>query len=84
MLEGANWIAQYDPRFKRAIQEVGPLPLRLKPEGFDQLLNAIIGQQVSVASANAIWARMQGLDLTSQDRIAQATDLDLRAAGLSQ
>ncbi len=83
VIEGAEWLAEYDPRFKSAWAETGPLPLRLKPEGFDQLLNAIIGQQVSVASANAIWARMEGLNLTSEDTIAAASDDDLRAAGLS-
>ncbi|WP_273509262.1 DNA-3-methyladenine glycosylase family protein [Planktotalea frisia] len=84
VLEGAEWLAGYDARFAAAMAQTGPLPLRLKPEGFDQLLNAIIGQQVSVASANAIWARMVGLDLTSEDTIARASDEDLRAAGLSQ
>ncbi|MDB4092124.1 DNA-3-methyladenine glycosylase 2 family protein [bacterium] len=84
VLEGAEWLAGYDARFAAAMAQTGPLPLRLKPEGFDQLLNAIIGQQVSVASANAIWARMVGLDLTSEDTIPRASDEDLRAAGLSQ
>ena len=84
VLEGAEWLAGYDARFAAAMAQTGPLPLRLKPEGFDQLLNAIIGQQVSVASANAIWARMVRLDLTSEDTIARASDEDLRAAGLSQ
>lgn len=83
VLEGADWLANYDPRFKTAMEETGSLPLRLKPEGFAQLLNAIMGQQVSVASANAIWARMQGLGLTTEDAIARATDEDLRAGGLS-
>lgn len=82
--EGAAWLAARDPRFAAALAETGPLPLRLKPEGFDQLLNAIIGQQVSVASANAIWARMEGLELTCADAIVAASDEDLRAAGLSQ
>lgn len=82
--EGALWLGAQDGRFAAALAQTGPLPLRLKPEGFSQLLNAIIGQQVSVASANAIWARMERLDLTCQDRVAAATDDDLRAAGLSQ
>lgn len=83
VIEGAEWLADLDPRFKTALHQTGPLPLRLKPEGFAQLLNAIIGQQVSVASANAIWARMQGLNLTSEAQIAAASDDALRAAGLS-
>jgi len=81
--EGAAWLAALDPRFDAALQAVGPLPLRLRPEGFAQLLNAIIGQQVSVASANAIWARMEMLDLTRAQRIAAASDEELRNAGLS-
>lgn len=84
VFEGAEWLASFDPRFKAALAQIGPLPLRLKPEGFDQLLNAIIGQQVSVASANAIWGRMVGLELTTEDTIAKASDDALRAAGLSQ
>ena len=83
VVEGAQWLAASCPHFKAALQQTGPLPLRLKPEGFAQLLNAIIGQQVSVASANAIWARMERLDLTSEKTIAMASDDDLRAAGLS-
>ena len=83
VIEGSQWLAASWARFKAALQQTGPLPLRLKPEGFAQLLNAIIGQQVSVASANAIWARMERLDLTSENTIAMASDDDLRAAGLS-
>jgi DNA-3-methyladenine glycosylase II len=66
------------------LDDLLPLPLRLKPEGFGQLLNAIMGQQVSVASANAIWARMNTLNLTTEDEIAQASDDALREAGLSK
>ncbi|MCP4824730.1 MAG: DNA-3-methyladenine glycosylase 2 family protein, partial [Shimia sp.] len=56
--EGAAWLAAHDPRFARALDLTGPLPLRLRPDGFDQLLSAIVSQQVSVASAAAIWKRM--------------------------
>ena len=54
--EGAAWLARHEPRFARALEETGPLPLRLRPDGFAQLLSAICSQQVSVASARAIWA----------------------------
>ncbi|MEM9581005.1 MAG: DNA-3-methyladenine glycosylase 2 family protein, partial [Pseudomonadota bacterium] len=81
--EGAEWLAEQDARFAAALDQTRPLPLRLKPEGFDQLLNAIIGQQVSTASANAIWARMEGMGLITEAAIEAASDEDLRAAGLS-
>jgi len=82
--EGAAWLAARDPRLAAALAETGPLPLRRRPDGFAQLLSAIVSQQVSVASANAIWTRMKDAGLTSPRKIKWATDDDLRAAGLSR
>lgn len=82
--EGAEWLAQADPRMALALAQVGPLPLRLKPDGFTELLSAIVSQQVSVASANAIWKRLQEARLTGPQRILQSSDDDLRAVGLSR
>lgn len=82
--EGAEWLARSEPRFAFALAEVGPLPLRREDDGFAALLRAIVGQQVSVASARAIWSRLEGTGLTDQAAMARATDDDLRAAGLSQ
>lgn len=82
--EGAAWLADHDPRFARALSHCGPLPLRRKPDGFGQLLSAIVSQQVSVASANAIWQRLMDAQLTTQEEIAAASEEDLRAAGLSR
>jgi len=82
--EGARWLAALDPRFATALDQTGPLPLRRRPDGFAQLLSAIVSQQVSVASANAIWGRMQDARLTGPRKILWARDDDLRAAGLSR
>ncbi len=82
--EGAAWLAEQDPRMAQALKETGPLPLRLKPDGFAQLLSAIVSQQVSTASAAAIWGRMQEARLTGPGKIMWATDDDLRAVGLSR
>ena len=82
--EGADWLAAHDPRFASALGQTGPLPLRLRPDGFAQLLSAIVSQQVSVASANAIWGRMQESRLTGPRKIIAASDDDLRAVGLSR
>lgn len=72
------------PRMKAAYDVTGPLPLRRKPDGFDQLLNTIIGQQVSVASATAIWGRMQAAGMVTAQACALASEDDLRALGLSR
>ncbi|WP_106744397.1 DNA-3-methyladenine glycosylase family protein [Yoonia maritima] len=82
--EGAEWLCRHEPRFRRAMQGLPPLPLRRKPDGFAELLNAIVSQQVSVASANAIWDRLRGEGMIAPDVIARASDDDLRSLGLSR
>lgn len=82
--EGAAWLGQREPAFARALPLVGALPLRREEDGFPALLRAIVGQQVSVASARAIWARLEGMGLTEAAAMAAASDEDLRAAGLSR
>lgn len=83
LAEGADWLRRADPRLAPAL-DLGPLPLRRWPEGFAALLDAILGQQVSVASARAIRARMEAAGLWSEDACAAASDEDFRAAGLSR
>ncbi len=82
--EGAAWLAAREPRFARALQMTGPLPLRRKPDGFAALLEAIVSQQVSTASAAAIWARVRQAGLTEAQNVRAASDDDLRACGLSR
>ena len=82
--EGADWLAKHEPAFARAMPLVGALPLRREEDGFASLLRAIVGQQVSVASARAIWARLETVGLTEAAQMAIATDDALRAAGLSR
>jgi DNA-3-methyladenine glycosylase II len=82
--EGAEWLAAREPAFARAVPLVGVLPLRREQDGFAALLRAIVGQQVSVASARAIWGRLEALGLTDAGAMAAASDEDLRVAGLSR
>jgi DNA-3-methyladenine glycosylase II len=82
--EGAAWLAARDPVWAALLVETGTLPLRRHAEGFGALLDAIVGQQVSVAAADAIWARMERAGLTEAPAIAAASPDDLRAAGLSR
>ena len=82
--EGAAWLVEREPRFAQALTQVGPLPLRLKPEGFAELLSAIMGQQVSIASAAAINGRLRQAGLVDEGSVSAATEDDLRACGLSR
>lgn len=82
--EGTAWLAAQNPALARAVDFAGPLPLRRHPDGFAALFNAIIGQQVSVASASAIWARLEAGGLTAPNPVIAAGEEGLRAAGLSR
>jgi len=84
LAEGLEYLTAQEPRFATIAPDLLPLPLRLKPEGFGTLLNAIIGQQVSTASANAIWAKLEGAGLDDEAAVRAAGEDALRACGLSR
>ena len=81
---GASYLAERIALFRHALELTGPLPLRLRKDGFSSLLDAIVSQQVSVASANAIWGRLETARLTGPRKVAAASDEELRACGLSR
>ncbi|TPE46547.1 DNA-3-methyladenine glycosylase family protein [Amaricoccus solimangrovi] len=82
--EGAAWLAAREPRFAAALDLTGALPLRRRADGFATLFSAIVSQQVSTASASAIWARVEALGGHDPLRLATLTDEALRGAGLSR
>ena len=82
--EGVRHLCDICPRMAHAYLLTGPLPLRRKPDGFGELLSAIVSQQVSIASASAIWGRMKAARLTGPRKIMLASDDDLRGVGLSR
>ncbi|WP_370628871.1 DNA-3-methyladenine glycosylase [Celeribacter sp. PS-C1] len=82
--EGAAHLAATDTRFAEALRLTGPLPLRRRKDGFEELLAAIVSQQISVAAANGIWRRMKAAKLTGPRKVRWATEDDLRACSLSR
>ena len=72
--EGIDWLGKRNPLFAQALLLTGPLPLRRGEGGFAALYDAIVSQQVSVASANAIWARLEAAGLTQAVAVAAASD----------
>lgn len=81
---GLKALAKADPVMARLAGE-GIVPrLRKRPPGFEGLAWIIVGQQVSTASATAIWGRLRAvLDPPSPERFLSLTDEELRTAGLS-
>lgn len=82
--EGAAWLRRADPRFAPALDACAPLPLRRREDGFAQLLSAIVSQQVSVASASAIWSRLEAAGMITPEAIRMSDESALRALGLSR
>jgi DNA-3-methyladenine glycosylase II len=79
-------LALIEPAFARAIARVGLPAPRVSERGYATLLRTIVGQQVSVASARAVFARLEAAlgDVADPARLAAASDETLRAAGLSR
>lgn len=82
--EGVKWLCAADPRFVIAHTACPILPLRRRDDGFEAVLSAITGQQLSVASAGAIWARIVAAGMTDPVNILKASDEELRACGFSR
>ena len=81
---GMRYLARVEPRFASARKETGPLPLRLRPEGFATVLDAIISQQLSVASANSIKVRMKTVGAYDSATLMELSEDELRSAGMSR
>lgn len=79
-------LAQIEPAFQQAVERAGfPAP-RLRERGYSTLLRTIVGQQVSVHAANAVWNRLDTAIGGAENprNLSNASDETLRAAGLSR
>ena len=52
-------IALTEPGFAAAIAKLGYPQPRVREPGYETLLRTIVGQQVSVASAAAVWRKLE-------------------------
>jgi DNA-3-methyladenine glycosylase II len=73
-----------DPRWQHALASAGRPPLRRRPDGFAGLAAIVVSQQVSTASAKAIWGRLEAaLNPLDHQALRQARTAKLKRAGLS-
>ncbi len=79
-------IALAEPGFAVAIAKLGYPKPRVREPGYETLLRTIVGQQVSVASAAAVWRKLEAeLGTGCAPDALLARDFDaLRACGLSR
>jgi DNA-3-methyladenine glycosylase II len=77
-------LSQLDPLMAKAHAEVRPSTWVVRERGFRGLVRQIVGQQVSVAAADAIRRKMiDGLGTLSPETVLSADDAQLRGFGLS-
>ena len=73
-----------DSRWRQALAAAGRPALRRRPDGFAGLASIVVSQQVSTASAKAIWGRLEtALDPFSHETVRRARTAKLARAGLS-
>src|SRR5574341_666027 len=78
-------LAASDSDLARAIRLVGKPPPRRRPPGFASLLWIIVGQQVSTASATAIWRRLcEASEPPTPEGFLALTDEQLKTVGFSR
>ena len=79
-------LAEREPAFAASLARAGYPEPRISERGYVSLLRTIMGQQVSIHAARAIWAKLEAVlgDAADPARMAQVSDEALRGAGLSR
>lgn len=86
MSESLAELAKLEPAFAAVLEKHGHPEPRVSPPGATTLLRTIVGQQVSVAAARSMWAKLEAAYGAPPDlaKILNATDEELRSAGVSR
>ena len=79
-------LAEREPAFAGVLAKHGMPEPRTSNRGVETLLRTIVGQQVSVAAARSMWAKLEAAFGSPPDlvRLLAASDEELRAAGMSR
>lgn len=84
LAQGVAALTAADPVMARIVAEGASPPLRKREPGFEGLVGIVVSQQLSVASADAIFGRLKGgFPALTPERIAAASEAELRTCGLS-
>lgn len=79
-------LAAAEPAFARTLASHGRPEPRISEPGVETLLRTIVGQQVSVAAARSMWAKLTARygEPVALEPLIAASDEELREAGLSR
>jgi DNA-3-methyladenine glycosylase II len=77
-------LTRVDPRFDALLTRAGRPPLRRRPDGFAGLVATVVSQQLSTASAAAIWGRLAAaFEPLQPEAVLRARSARLARLGLS-
>lgn len=77
-------LVRRDPKLRNILQQAGMPRLRRRPAGFSGLAAIVVGQQLSIASASAIWSRLEvAFDPFHHDALLRSRTDKLARLGLS-
>jgi DNA-3-methyladenine glycosylase II len=84
--ESLDELARIEPAFAAVLEKHGRPEPRVSPPGTITLLRTIVGQQVSVAAARSMWAKLEGAFGSPPDlsKLLEASNEEMRAAGMSR
>lgn len=84
MTEGLEALVAADPRLAPIRATAGAVEIRYRPPGFEGIARIVVAQMLSVASAEAIWRKLEReLGAVTVETFLAATPERLRSAGLS-
>lgn len=84
--ESLDELAKREPAFAAVLERHGRPEPRISPPGATTLLRTIVGQQVSVAAARSMWAKLESAFGSPPDlmKLLAASDEEMRSAGMSR
>ena len=54
-----DYLARKDKRLASVIERIGPIRREVRPDLFDALMHAIVGQQIATKAQQTVWARLE-------------------------
>lgn len=84
--ENVQQLSQSDPVMGKLIRYAGTIEIPLRTDFFVSLVRSIVGQQISVAAATAVFERLRALtdNTLNIDAFHEITDEQLHAIGFSK
>lgn len=85
MLENIKQLSTIEPKFQNIIDEFGLPEIKTRPQGFVALVQLILEQQVSIASAEACFRKIESkIQKVEPLPLLSLSDEELKACGVSR